>query len=40
MKVEKISTDHNPADILTKTLPVTKYVYFKQLVKVESYVVP
>lgn len=40
VRVEKISTDHNPADMLTKTPPVTKFRYFKQLVKVESHSIP
>lgn len=36
VKMEKISTNENPADMLTKALPVTKFAYCKELVKVES----
>ena len=33
IRVAKISTEHNPADMLTKPLPATKFKYCLELVK-------
>ena len=32
VKIEKVSTDHNAADMLTKALPKSKFRYFLDLV--------
>lgn len=36
MRVEKISTEDNPADFLTKTLPLSKFAHCMNLIKVKQ----